>query len=190
MAIDQALGRIQLDNRGTIEGGVRSYDGSSNQDSIINRGTFIGEAFLGAQDDYFENCGTIDTLKLGGGNDVYWARGEGTGGLVEGGGGFDTLVSGKGDDLFEGGGAPDQFYMRKHGGDDQILDFHGKDVVNLSLLGLSSYREIRHDIHDTADGALLDLSDEFDFTLLLAGVSREDLKANDFLFELRVMTLL
>lgn len=179
-------GNTSLVNRGTLEGGDYAYDGWNGYDYIKNYGTIEGGVFLRGDDDYFENRkgGSVDSLDLGGGDDVYWGRGDSFAGTVKGGGGFDVLVSSKSDDVFEGGGASDRFYFMNKGGDDVILDFTKRDVVfllDLDELFNYNFRQFKREfVHNTDDGALIDLGDLYGLTILLAGVEKSDLKERNF----------
>lgn len=190
--IDHLGGDLEIVNRGTITGANYGIDAAdpadgepSGVDEVRNFGSIEGGVFLYSLDDFVLNRGQIDVVELGGGNDVYVGRAEGSAGSVDGGGGRDVLVGSRADDHFTGGLAVDVFVFGRQGGDDRIEDFGGPDRIDLSDFGLSGFSELRPLIEDRADGALIDLSDR-GLTILLADVDKADLRASDFFFEVMV----
>ena len=111
------------------------------EDEVRNFGSIEGGVFLYGHDDFVENRGEIDFVDLGGGDDIYFGRGTGSAGRVDGGDGEDLLVSSRADDTFIGGGAGDLFIFLPRGGDDRILDFGGTDRIDLSDFELASFAE-------------------------------------------------
>jgi hypothetical protein len=191
--IDHLGGDSLLVNRGTIEGAEYGFqtadvaDGEpAGEDDVRNFGSIEGGVFLFAAGDFVENRGEIDLIELGGGDDVYFGRGTGSAGNVDGGGGRDALVSSRADDTFIGGGAGDSFIFLRRGGADRIEDFGGQDVIDLSIFGFSRFAEVRSLIDDRPNGSLIDLSDD-GLTILLTGVDKADLRASDFILEPMVM---
>lgn len=103
-------------------------------------------------------------------------------------GGNDTLVSGENSrDLMWGDAATvsdsastgrDLFRFGSDNGDDTIADFErGKDLIELSGLGVDEFDDLAGHIQTTADGVLIEFGDD---RILVAGVSQ--LGAGDFLF--------
>ena len=157
------------------------------EDEVRNFGSIEGGVFLYALDDFVENRGEIDFIDLGGGDDIYFGRGTGSAGSVDGGGGGDLLVSSRADDTFIGGGAGDVFIFLRRGGADRILDFGGTDRIDLSVFELASFRaDIRDRIEERPNGSLIDFSDD-GLTIFLRGVDKADVRASDFILEPPIM---
>ena len=89
-------GLIRVHNGGTIYGLDGSYNGSSNVDSLTNRGVLIGNVVMGNGNDVLDNLtGRIEgNVSLGDGDDVFDNRlGGMVTGEVDGGAGNDTIRS-------------------------------------------------------------------------------------------------
>ena len=184
--IDPRVGEADVVNRGIITGADFGYDGSDSIDELRNSGSIEGGVFLHQSGDFVENRGEIDFIDLGGGDDIYFGRGTGSAGRVDGGGGRDLLVSSRADDTFIGGGAGDLLIFLRRGGDDRILGFGGQDEIDLSIFGFSRFAEVRSRIEDRPNGSLIDLSDD-GLTIFLRGVDKADLRPSDFVLEPLVM---
>jgi hypothetical protein len=185
--IDHLGGDALVINRGTIVGVDYGFDGEDGREELENFGSIEGGVFMYAQDDFVSNRGEIDSVELGGGDDVYLGLGAGRAGSVDGGGGRDTLVSSRADDLFNGGGAGDFLVFLPRGGDDRVFDFAGADKIDLSALDLDSFgADVRDRLEERPNGTLIDFSDR-GLTIFLRGVEADDLRASDFIFELMVM---
>ena len=103
---------------------------------------------------------------------------------------FGELISGTiGNELFAGGGGADIFEFINNSGVDRINDFKpGEDKISvLSAINgtaVSTAGGVLKFVTDTTDGALIDLgvnADNENQSVLLIGVSKEDLSADDFL---------
>ncbi|WP_275451078.1 hypothetical protein [Bradyrhizobium sp. Ai1a-2] len=97
---------------------------------------------------------------------------------IIGGSGADRIDGGVGNDTLTGNGGADTFtFNMSQGGHDVITDFDvNNDVINLSGFG-SNFDALAH-VHDTANGAVLDLGAAGDVTL--QGVHAADLSHHDF----------
>lgn len=100
----------------------------------------------------------------------------------------DFLESSSIDEIFTGGNGADIFEFRDGSGTDRISDFKaGEDKIeilaNVNNLSISTGAGFLGKVNDTSDGALLDLGTANGDThsILLVGVSKEDLSADDFL---------
>ncbi|MFW2829142.1 calcium-binding protein [Sphingomonas sp. ID0503] len=130
-----------------------------------------------------------DTLAGGDGNDVL-NGGDGrdllTGGLgddkIVGGAGGDTIRFGAGNDTVAGGAGGDQLVLEVKGGATTITDFdltariERIDLRGVGVTGMSGLK-----ITDTPDGAQIKIG--ADTTILLKGIEKSDLKADQFLFK-------
>jgi len=100
----------------------------------------------------------------------------------------DFIESSSIDEIFTGGNGADIFEFRDGSGTDRISDFKaGEDKIeilaNVNNLSISTGAGFLGKVNDTSDGALLDLGTANGDThsILLVGVSKEDLSADDFL---------
>ncbi len=126
-----------------------------------------------------------DTLQGGAGNDTL------AGGLANdwlyGGAGADVLTGGAGHDILSGGAGNDLFrYAASGNGRDKITDFDAGagvgDRLDLRLTDIDTFAELVTRTRDDASmgGAFIDLGSGSG--ILLTGVARADLAADDFLF--------
>ncbi len=144
-------------------GGVWNTSGSYTK-------TFVD---LGAGNDKLIGHGSADDARGGAGDDI-----------LDGGAGDDTLAGGTGDDVLNGGAGADRFAFGTGLGDDVVLDFSlaGGDVVALLGFGgaLDSFDEAMAAAAQVGTDTLITVQGEG--TILLRGVVKEQLTANDFVF--------
>ncbi len=98
--------------------------------------------------------------------------------IIIGGSGADRIDGGVGNDTMTGNGGADTFtFQMSQAGHDVITDFDvNNDVINLSGFG-PNFDALAH-VHDTANGAVLDLGAAGDVTF--QGVHAADLSHHDF----------
>jgi hypothetical protein len=127
------LGRIDLNNRGTLTGGIDCNDADAN-DTVVNSGKINGEVHLGGGADVFNgNGGTSGAIFGEDGDDK-----------LTGGGHKDTLVGGAGLDRLKGGGAADHFSFIAltnsvvGASRDVILDFSHKQHDKIDLASIDA----------------------------------------------------
>lgn len=122
-------------------------------------------------------AGGDDTLRGTDGRDSLWG-GKGND-VLEGRGGDDDLRGDAGDDRMTGGAGADQFVFS--GGHDTITDYHhGEgDIIILTNQAFPGGLNLATDAVDTADGVLLSDGSGTN-TLLLLGIAKADLSADDF----------
>ncbi|MGA0533514.1 calcium-binding protein [Hansschlegelia sp. KR7-227] len=125
-----------------------------------------------------------DVLFGGKGNDKL--SGLGGDDELNGGAGLDTLTGGDGDDVLRGGSGPaaDVFRYDERGFDDDVVkDFGKTDRIDLSALNVADFGTLAPYIEDTPDGARITLFyNGFSETILLEGVSADQLKPANFIF--------
>lgn len=128
-----------------------------------------------AGDDRLSGGAGDDTLKGGGGAD----RLTGAGGedILRGGGGSDTLKGGRADDILTGNGGADVFQFGARHGDDVVTDFqltHDRiDILN----GAEEFEDLS--LSQSDDGVVVTFGAA---TILLSGVTEDDLSASHFIF--------
>lgn len=191
---------LSLASAGSLEGlgGNDTLSGSSGSDSLSggsgrdmlqgNRGSDAltggggGDTMRGNQggDDLFGSSGYDrvwggggqDSLDGGRGNDRLW-----------GGKGRDTLDGGLGNDKLAGGGGNDLFIFGR--GDDTVTDFDtgaASERIDLGAAdGITSFGDLMAG-HVSQTGAGLRITDADGDSMLLAGVTAQQLQADDFLF--------
>lgn len=160
-------------------------------------GTNAKDKFTGfASDELFETFGGKDTIKANKGNDTVKAgkgndsvSGQKGKDVLEGGKGNDTLnggdgkdklKGGPGDDVLTGGAGQDKFIFKKTSeGNDTITDFEqGVDDVDLKKFNIG--------FDDLAlsktDGGTSTVVKYADLSIVLEGVVKADVTADDFLF--------
>jgi Ca2+-binding RTX toxin-like protein len=101
----------------------------------------------------------------------------------------DFLESSSIDEIFTGGNGADIFEFRDGSGIDRISDFKADEdkveiLANVNNLSISTGAGFLGKVNDTSDGALLDLGTDVNgdaHSILLVGISKEDLSADDFL---------
>jgi len=126
-AIHMELGGINLDNHGTLIGGI--FDEANVRDVITNHGKIQGDVDLGGDDDLFNGTGgTAGFVDGGDGNDVLIGGsqadrlfgGDGND-RVNGAGGNDMLGGGAGLDTLTGGPGSDQFVFESILGGNKVF---------------------------------------------------------------------
>ncbi|MEP3636009.1 MAG: calcium-binding protein [Paracoccaceae bacterium] len=125
-----ALHLSELDNAGTITSGEAAYRGTNGVDRIDNSGSIQGDILTYDGVDNINNSGEIlGDVDLGNGADIYRVTGTGqTNGLVMAGTGDDTLQGGIFDDSIDGGDGAD--VIRGRGGDDSITGGAQLDTIS------------------------------------------------------------
>ncbi|MCV9963320.1 hypothetical protein OIU34_15545 [Pararhizobium sp. BT-229] len=123
-----------------------------------------------------------DTLYGNAGNDVL--NGSTGNDKLNGGAGTDTLQGGSGNDILLGGAGKDTFIFATGSGKDTVLDFDAGsstsgDILSLDKAVLASFTAVKAAATDTADGVLIKFGTG---SILLEGVEKADLHANDFFF--------
>ncbi|CAN7522564.1 Ig-like domain-containing protein [Rhizobium sp. LjRoot254] len=148
----------------------------------------VGRNFVGTED-HEDIVGTdrADRVDGGDGNDILRGFGGndrllGADGAdrVEGGKGVDFISGGSDDDLLIGNGQDDIFKFARRFDKDIIADFQpGKDVIDLRSFDLTSFKELRKLSFTDGDNVGFDFG--FGDELILQGVKRRELEADDFM---------
>jgi uncharacterized surface protein with fasciclin (FAS1) repeats len=144
-------------------------DGNGGSDTIL--GGSGADVILGGlgNDSLSGNSGS-DTLNGDSGRDK-----------ISGGAGDDLVAGGQGDDNLTGGGGADTFVFATGSGHDTLHDFRaGKDTIDVSALGIESFRALKALI-DGHGGSTVIAFDHSN-SLTLEGVNLSHLSAQDFLF--------
>lgn len=159
--------------RDTLDGGDgadRAYGGSGN-DSILG-GAGNDTLFGGTGADTIFGGTLHDEVNGGGARDV-----------LRGGAGDDTLNGGNGDDKLKGGDGNDLFVFSN--GTDRVVDFgadSAQDRVDLSgASAIVDFADLEANHLTETDGDAV-ISDDNGNNIILIGVSKDELDANDFLF--------
>ena len=121
----------RLINTGVIEGLAGAFRGNDSADTVINRGTMIGQVDLGLGDDSLDGRGgQVNGVVSGGdGNDRLDFRGAGlVSDALLGGLGSDTVLGTNGDDLIFGGDDADR--LSGAGGEDDLQGGAGFDTMH------------------------------------------------------------
>ncbi|MDO6732814.1 calcium-binding protein [Marinovum sp. 2_MG-2023] len=148
---------------------------------------------VGSGDDFVLMQGASGDIYCGSGNDQAQLRGSGA--FIDGGDGDDllnglfaqqtTFRGGAGNDTLVGGAESDTFIFSNGDGHDIILEFDtafGADLIDLSnILAIDNFSDlIQNHARQTAAGVQIALGP--DTSILLDGVSTQDLSAELFLF--------
>jgi len=140
----------------------------------------------GGRDDFLVGAGGSDRLDGGAGADEIEGNARrdrllGGGGqdALDGGAGRDTLDGGRGDDTLKGGGGRDVFVIGRGDGDDRILDFGGRDALDLTDFGFSGARQVLRRLD--RDGGATELSLPGGGEIEFGGLRPKDFDADDFL---------
>ena len=152
--------------------GADTLDGGAGDDAL---GGGAGQDLLdgGSGDDTLGGGLGSDTLRGGLGDDRL--AGGGRDDDLDGGAGADTLTGGDGDDTLTGGLGADSFVFAPGSGNDTLTDF--QDGLDRLVLDGAAFSDLA--IEDATDGALVSFAGG---TVLLMGVSADELGADDFLF--------
>ncbi|WP_152448485.1 MULTISPECIES: calcium-binding protein [unclassified Roseivivax] len=161
--------------------GFGALRGTNEADFIL--GLDGADQLLGRDGDDLMSGGADNDLLLGGDGDD----------KLDGGTGIDTVVGGDGEDLLTsladgdlliGGDDADVFQFTAQGSGATIADFEaGIDTIDLSLLGLS---ESDVSWSDTSGGVAVDAAGT---TIILSGLSADDLDYGDFILSPELDTL-
>ncbi|WP_299848864.1 matrixin family metalloprotease [uncultured Roseovarius sp.] len=152
--------------------GSDTLNGGSGNDRLA--GDFGNDLLQGETgNDTLSGQGGEDTLEGGDGDD-----------LLRGGNRRDTLEGGTGDDVLEGNEFADTFIFADGHGDDRIVDFNTAgtfEVIDLrGVSALNDFADVTAAATNTAGGVLIDTGGGD--SILLSGVWRGQLAADDFLF--------
>ncbi|UWQ84104.1 CAP domain-containing protein [Leisingera caerulea] len=173
---------LTLSSAGTLDGlgGNDTLTGSSGGDSLSGndgRDKLLGRAGGdgldgGSGNDVLRGGGGADDLNGGSGKDKLF-----------GGGGNDTLDGGSGNDRLTGKSGADIFVFSS--GDDTVTDFNpnasGERIDLGAADGIGGFSDLMSNhASQTANGLLI--SDIDGDSMLLAGITAQDLSAGDFLF--------
>lgn len=152
-------------------------DGFGDRDRLLNIEDVLGSRF----NDRLTGHNRANELDGDAGNDALFGLG-GRDKLI-GGRGADRLDGGAGNDTLQGDQGRDTFLFRGAFGRDRILDFDTDgDRIDLSgVASITSFRDMTRN-HLTVSGDNLLIADGRGNTVLLLGVERADLSADDFLF--------
>ncbi|WP_371346033.1 cadherin-like domain-containing protein [Ancylobacter sp. IITR112] len=155
----------------TLQGGLGNdtLDGGEGDDALyggIGNDTLKG----GVGDDLLKGGLGNDTLDGGEGDDD-----------LDGGLGNDRLIGGAGDDVLRGGLGNDTFVFAANSGNDAIVDFRpGQDMIEFIGLDFDTFDDVLAAMVDTEDGVVIQLDDSGDHNVLLEGVTKARLDADDF----------
>ncbi|UWQ25429.1 hypothetical protein K3553_02895 [Leisingera aquaemixtae] len=166
-----------------------SLDGLGGNDTLTGSGGRDSLSGNDGRDKLLGRAGS-DGLDGGAGNDVL--RGGGGADDLNGGGGRDKLIGGSGSDTLDGGSGNDRL-TGKNGadifvfssGNDTVTDFNpnasGERIDLGAADGITSYSDLMNShAKQTANGLLI--TDTGGDSMLLAGITSQDLSAGDFLF--------
>lgn len=155
----------------------QATDGFGNTDRLLN----------------FENVlGSDRADRLTGNNTANVLDGMGANDLLRGLGGRDHLIGGRGSDRLDGGAGADRlqgdqgsdvFIFSGAFGNDRILDFgNGADRIDLrGVASITGFTDLARN-HLAVSGENMRITDGNGNSILLLGVERSDLSADDFLF--------
>jgi len=160
---------VDLDEDNDLEGGK--------QDDVVD---------LQGGDDVFDGRGGKDEISGGDGNDQLSGGGgrdqlSGDAGrdTLRGDGGKDVLDGGAGKDKLWGGAKADRFVFEAGDGKDKVMDFRGKDVVDLSGHDeVGGWKSFKKGFDDVKAGAKIEAGDD---VIVLVDVEVADLDRGDFL---------
>lgn len=102
---------------------------------------------------------------------------------LDGGFGNGRLAGGLGDDVLRGGLGKDTFVFAADSGADVIVDFHsGMDTIELRELDFATFAEVAAAMEDVEEGVVIHLDGGRDNYILVEGISKAQLDADDFAF--------
>ena len=160
---------VDLDEDNDLEGGE--------EDDVVD---------LRGGDDVFDGRGGDDEVEGGGGNDRISGgagrdalSGDGGRDKLRGDGGRDVIDGGAGKDKLWGGAKGDRFVFEAGDGKDKVMDFAGKDVIDLGgHEGAGGWRALKKGFDDARAGARSEVGDD---VIVLVDVEVRDLDKGDFL---------
>ncbi len=167
--------------------GNDTIKGEAGDDKIY--GAAGNDALLGGNgNDKLDGGDGTDTLTGGAGKDVLKGGDQNdilNGGIgndiLRGGNGVDRLNGDSGTDTLDGGNGSDVFVFERGGAKDIILDWEdGKDRLDLSDWGLSTFREVAAKVTPTALGLEISLSDTGDL-VEIRGLLESQLDPSDLI---------
>ncbi|MGD9670829.1 MAG: beta strand repeat-containing protein [Hyphomicrobiaceae bacterium] len=152
-------------------------------DDDIVAGDGADVVYGGSGDDAIDGGQGNDALFGGSGNDVLFG-GDGND-LILGGSGDDTIDAGAGNNIVTGGTGDDRFIFESGSGQLLITDFHAgpgsSDLIVLRNFEVSTLSGLLALAHDIGGSTVIDFNNGD--RLILAGVNKADLLADDFAFE-------
>ena len=162
------------------EGGNDELRGGNQNDRLFG-GSGNDSLYGGYGQDRLQGNGGHDDLTGGGGNDRL--RGGNGSDTLKGGSGADMLHGGKGNDVLTGNSGGDRFVFTY--GDDTVTDFNAGtsgELIDLRKAdGISSYNDLMSNhTSQTSQGLLI--TDSTGDSLLLSGITAQELNSGDFLF--------
>ena len=154
-----------------------AIDGFGNRDQLISIENVLGSE----RADKITGNGAANTLEGLGGRDLL--RGMSGRDHLMGGRGNDRIDGGNGNDRLQGDQGSDRFIFRGDFGRDRIVDFGiGNDRIDLRQIdSITSFRDLTRN-HLTESGDNLIINAGGGNTILLLGVARSEIEADDFLF--------
>ncbi|CAA0100461.1 Uncharacterised protein [Starkeya nomas] len=166
----------------TLAGGAGDdlLEGGAGNDRL--RGGEGDDVLQGGQgDDILGGAAGDDVLYGGGGNDtLYGGVGDDQ---LDGGQGDDRLIGFTGDDVMTGGAGHDTFVFAANSGADIIVDFRpGEDTIEFDGLDFETFDDVVAAMVNTAAGVAIQLDDSGDNYVVLEGIVRTHLSADDFTF--------
>ncbi|MBY6140779.1 hypothetical protein KUV26_15165 [Leisingera daeponensis] len=174
-----------------LRGGIHGdrLHGGSGQDSMYGDAGY-DRLWGGSSSDLLGGGAGNDTLWGGDGNDAL--RGGDGNDRLWGGSGADDMWGGRGNDTLGGGGGDDMLTGRNGGdlfvfsdGNDTVSDFNpnaiGERIGLGNATGITSYSDLMSNhVSQTANGLLI--TDTDGDSMLLAGITEQQLNSGDFLF--------
>lgn len=157
-------------------------------DDILRGGLGADRLEGGEGDDVLHGGIGNDVLKGDAGNDqLFGGLGDdvlfGGGGDDElnGGLGDDRLIGEAGDDVLRGGPGSDTFVFAAASGSDVVVDFRpGEDTIEFDNLTFETFDDVLAAMIDTEAGVVIQLDDSGDNLVLIEGVTKARLDADDF----------
>lgn len=98
--------------------------------------------------------------------------------IITGRAGQQTIDGGRGNDVLKGGLGADIFVVTKGNGSDLIVDFENRDIVRLAGYDLTSFEQVRQNMHQSGANVRLDLGNGE--VLVFANKTIDQLHANQF----------
>ncbi|MEM6634452.1 MAG: calcium-binding protein [Pseudomonadota bacterium] len=147
-----------------------AYSDKSGVDKLVDIESLNG----GRGNDILKGDAGANTLKGGYGNDTIAGRG-----------GNDRINGGEGNDMLSGNAGADVFVFADKFGDDVVRDFQvgqpGEKIHLAGVDGIDNFADLKqYHLSDSKGDALIE--DDFGNSILLEGVSVDQLSAGDFIF--------